>query len=348
AMSLKIRLLAGIALAALPAVASAQSFVPYVGLSGGWNQTRDADIDGVIDSEAEFDHGYAVSGSLGFRYDSNLRSELELSYRDNDIDSVRGFANSDGELNTLAIMANLYYDIGDWSGFVPYIGAGIGGARTDVEARAGANIVDDHDWNFAYQGIAGVGYAFNDNVMLTADYRYFATKDPELSTTAGSRFETENQNHTVMVGLRYSFGAPKAAPAPVTPVVAPPAPPPPAPPAPPPPAAAIPSAYVVFFDFDRADITAEAARIIAEAANAARTNSVTRIAVTGHADRSGTDRYNLALSQRRADAVRAELVRQGVTNDSITVAARGEAEPLVPTADGVREPQNRRVEIVFP
>ena len=69
--------------------------------------------------------------------------------------------------------------------------------------------------------------------------------------------------------------------------------------------------------------------------------------MAGHADRSGTPQYNQRLSQRRADAVAAELVRQGVSRNEIMVTAFGESRPLVPTADGVREPQNRRVEIVL-
>jgi outer membrane protein OmpA-like peptidoglycan-associated protein len=73
----------------------------------------------------------------------------------------------------------------------------------------------------------------------------------------------------------------------------------------------------------------------------------TRIEVAGHADRSGSPQYNQRLSQRRADAVAAELSRQGIARSNISVQAFGESRPLVATADGVREPQNRRVEIVL-
>ena len=85
----------------------------------------------------------------------------------------------------------------------------------------------------------------------------------------------------------------------------------------------------------------------AEAAQAAQSQQTTRIEVAGHADRSGTPQYNQRLSQRRADNVAAELVRRGVPRNAIVVTAFGESRPLVPTADGVREPQNRRVEIVL-
>jgi hypothetical protein len=105
--------------------------------------------------------------------------------------------------------------------------------------------------------------------------------------------------------------------------------------------------YMVFFDFDRSTITTVAQGTIRQAANDAKVGRVTRLQVTGHADRAGDEAYNMALSQRRAEAVRAELERNGVTAEQITVQARGESEPLVPTADGVREPQNRRVVISF-
>jgi OmpA-OmpF porin, OOP family len=103
----------------------------------------------------------------------------------------------------------------------------------------------------------------------------------------------------------------------------------------------------VFFDFDRADLTDRARQIIGEAAQNSRRVQSTRIEVAGHADRSGSPQYNQRLSQRRAEAVAAELVSQGVSRNEIMVQAFGETRPLVPTADGVREPQNRRVEIVL-
>jgi len=117
--------------------------------------------------------------------------------------------------------------------------------------------------------------------------------------------------------------------------------------APAPTAPAVPGqSLLVFFDFDRANLTPEATAVIRRAAETVRRGGVVRIAITGHADRSGTDAYNMALSQRRANAVRDALVREGVPGNRISTAARGESQPLVPTADGVREPQNRRTEIV--
>jgi OmpA-OmpF porin, OOP family len=108
-----------------------------------------------------------------------------------------------------------------------------------------------------------------------------------------------------------------------------------------------PSNFLVFFDFDRSDLSAEARRIIQSAVTAFRSGNRTRIAATGHADRAGRDDYNQRLSERRAASVREELVRLGLTSTQITTLGRGESTPLVPTADGAREPQNRRVELII-
>ena len=69
--------------------------------------------------------------------------------------------------------------------------------------------------------------------------------------------------------------------------------------------------------------------------------------VAGYADRSGGDRYNQGLSERRATAVRGYLVSRGIEDGTISTQGFGETNPRVPTADGVREPQNRRVEILY-
>jgi outer membrane protein OmpA-like peptidoglycan-associated protein len=105
--------------------------------------------------------------------------------------------------------------------------------------------------------------------------------------------------------------------------------------------------FIVFFDFDRSNITAQAQKTINDAVAAAKAGNSTRITLTGHTDRSGSEQYNQALSVRRGEAVKAAMIRGGIPANAIVVIGRGESQPLVPTADGVREPQNRRVEIVI-
>jgi hypothetical protein len=108
-----------------------------------------------------------------------------------------------------------------------------------------------------------------------------------------------------------------------------------------------PGGYLVFFAWDRATLTPDDQRVVAQAAEEFRRTGRARIDVTGHTDTSGSAEYNLELSQRRARMVADELARQGVAADEMVVVGRGEEDLRVPTADGVREAGNRRVEIVF-
>ena len=224
--------------------------------------------------------------------------------------------------------------------------------NTALNSRASGNISsDDSDGSVAYQGIAGLAFPIRwvPGLSATLEYRFMATEGVRLRTTASGQVNNgapvtlynsspqyDNYNHSIMLGVRYALNAPR--PAPAAPVAASPAP------------AAAPSptrTYLVFFDFDRADLTDRARQIIADAAQNAGRVQTTRIEVGGHADRSGSPQYNQRLSLRRAEAVAAELTRQGVARSAISVQAFGESRPLVATADGVREPQNRRVEIVL-
>ena len=113
-------------------------------------------------------------------------------------------------------------------------------------------------------------------------------------------------------------------------------------PAPPPPV----RNFLVFFDFDKSTLTPRALDIVKEAATVAKAGQNARVTCTGHTDTAGPANYNMALSLRRANSVKNALVQQGVPATSISVVGRGEEALLVATKDGVREPQNRRVEIV--
>lgn len=104
--------------------------------------------------------------------------------------------------------------------------------------------------------------------------------------------------------------------------------------------------FIIFFDRDSAAITAEAARILDNVARAYRPLSHCQLNVAAHTDRAGSDAYNLALSQRRGQAVIAYLRERGV-HATPRIEALGEAYPLVETPDGAEEHQNRRAEIVI-
>ncbi len=118
----------------------------------------------------------------------------------------------------------------------------------------------------------------------------------------------------------------------------------------PPPAVApmaAPKSYLVFFDFNKSDLTPQATTIVDQAAKNAGPAKVTQLQVTGHTDTVGSDAYNMRLSRRRAESVAAQLEKDGIPSSEIEIVAKGKRDLLVPTADGVKEPQNRRVQIVY-
>ncbi|MGB0748471.1 MAG: OmpA family protein [Magnetospiraceae bacterium] len=308
-------------LAIAPLTASAGDISgPYVSLGAGVNLHIDPTYNiGGVSRNIDMDYGWAGIGALGWGYDSGLRGEVELGFRNNNIDSINGTALTTEDVSVLSLMGNLLYDFDLDSSLTPYLGLGVGAAKINTDTP----LFDDSDTVLAGQAIAGVNYAVTEQLNLFLDYRYFITADPDFTPNVSGEY----QAHTVLAGLRWELTPP---PAPVAEPMAP-----------------IANQYIVFFDFDKSSLTDDAERIISLAADNSKKASVTKIATTGHADRSGSDTYNMGLSQRRAEAVKAELVRLGVAADAIYVRWKGERDPLVQTADGVREPQNRRVVIVF-
>jgi OOP family OmpA-OmpF porin len=299
-----------------------------------------------------FETGLATVASIGWGFGMGLRVELEGNYRRNEA-AGQGSVTGSGTGQSYGVMGNVLYDISlpfaPW--VTPYIGGGAGYLWRNannvaaVSAGRGAGLIsNDTQGVFAYQAIAGVSFPVSavPGLSVTLEYRYLQAEDAYFNARA---FETRNgntfaagsiksgyQNHSALAGLRYAFNTPRPAPVMAAPVAAAPAPA---------------RTYLVFFDWDRADLTDRARQIIGEAATNARAVSATRIEVSGHADRTGTAVYNQRLSVRRAEAVAGELVRRGVARNEITIQGFGFDRPLVPTAMGVREPQNRRVEIVL-
>lgn len=319
----------------------------YVSLEGGANwiddlsvlQSRDPDpAGGAVLSNSTFsvDTGWAVLASVGYGFSGHWRVELEGGYRNNHTTLA-----TDAELQEWSAMINILYDIPLTDRLSLSLGAGAGGdfANLDIPTLS----FDEDEWAFAYQGIAGLSYEISDRLDLFANYRYFRVSEPEFQGravfpgpapgTLGAQFD-DIVKHTATIGLRYHFGAPAA-----EPMVAPPPPPPPSEPA------AAPKEYIVFFGHNKSNLTPEALDVIKQAAAAAKQYGSSTITVVGHADRSGSPKYNQALSARRAGAVKGALVSEGIADGSISTSAKGETDPMVPTADGVREPQNRRVHI---
>ena len=111
--------------------------------------------------------------------------------------------------------------------------------------------------------------------------------------------------------------------------------------------ATVPHSYLVFFDFNKSNLTPAAVKIVDQAAADAVAGKTAQLTVTGHTDTVGSDAYNMRLSRRRAESVAARLEKDGIPSSEIEIVAKGKRDLLVPTADGVKEPQNRRVQIVY-
>jgi outer membrane protein OmpA-like peptidoglycan-associated protein len=309
-------LLAAAAVVALPAIAQAQQdvYAPgvYFGVEGGLNWLFNTTI---LNQQVSPQTGWAAGGKIGYDF-LGPRIEVEGLYRQNVQGNFFGNRAITGQISQVTVMANFLYDFNAFGNFVPYIGAGAGVGFVDSDYNLGSTV-------FAFQGILGVGYNFSPNLRFNIEGRYIGTTNP---TVAG--FGWSNNDAALLASVQVKFGA---------------APPPP----PPPPPAVAPPSFMVFFDWDRSNLSQQALVTIKQAADAFKAKGSARITATGHTDTSGPEAYNMALSLRRANAVKDALVREGVPAQAITVIGRGESQLLVPTADGVREPQNRRVEIVI-
>lgn len=328
----------------------------YAALRGGFNDLRPSNLIGSgVNSEAKFDNGTVLGLAIGHAYGNGWRMEAEVSRRDNDVKSVSGVSGT-GDVTSHALMLNGYYDFPAVSGITPYLGLGAGYALIDADVSpVGGSRIDDSDGTFAWQAIAGLALPLSNVLDLTADLRMFTAQDPSFNLVSGGSVDGEYRDTSFLIGLRWRFGAPaprQAMEAAVAPQPAP-KPMPEAKPMPAPKAAAVPQpkplprSFLIFFDWNRSVIRPDAQKILEAAAAAAKQGNLVRIELTGHADRSGTTRYNQRLSLRRANAAKAALVKLGLGSQGVSVAGKGESQPLVSTADGVREARNRRVEIIF-
>ena len=381
-MNLRSALLAATVMVA-PAAAMAQPVSGlYIGAGAGVNFLMNQTVNGLTypnipvgvpapgtgfkGSSIRTDAGFVGVVSLGYGLGNGLRIEAEGNFRQNKFTkaSNNGVSiSAGGDEYKYGGMLNVLYDIDVGLPITPYVGVGAGyswvqhknarfygtsGPTPGFPVGLGTQLrTNDGEGAFAYQGILGAAYniAAVPGLALTLEYRFLGlagsrnytyqylqgAPNANLATRARLTFN-DDYNHSVMLGVRYAFNA--APPSVAAAII----------PAPPPGDA---RTYLVFFDWDRSDLTDRARAIIAQAAQATTKVQVTRIEVSGHTDTTGTARYNQGLSVRRANTVKAELVRLGVPAAAITTAGYGFSRPLVATGPGVREPQNRRVEIVL-
>lgn len=321
-MTLKNIMLAGAAAIALTGAAAADTPAGfYLDLGAGANWVQD--IDQPMSSFDDFDMGYYVGGTAGYKIDNGLKFEFEVAYRSNDFDFVFGqtaLFRGTGEVTSFSVMGNMLYDIDLGPGYSLSLGGGVGTARVGFDSDFFSG---KRDWVFAFQGLAEIEAMVSDDIGIFAGYNYFEANNA-FDDTDGFDYKA----HTALVGVRFHFIEAEA---------------PPPPPPPPPPVAA--KTFIVFFNFDKSDLTPEAQAVVAEAAAAFKSTGSVSIAVVGHTDTVGSAAYNLPLSERRAASVKAGLVANGVPGDVVSTSGKGFSEPLVPTGPGVKEPQNRRATI---
>jgi OmpA-OmpF porin, OOP family len=340
----------------------------YVGGEFGAMIVEDMDVDvGATTNAITINHEYGYDGGIFVGYDFGaFRVEGEVAYKKADLDDYQTTIrlplegttfppgrDAGGSSSAMSFMINGMLDFGDDDGISGFVGGGVGMARVKANNyRNFANatpFLDGSDSGLAWQVFAGVRQAISDNMDVTLKYRFFNADKVRLTAFNGAATEHRFRSHSLLGGVTFNFGG--AEPLPPEPVPVPPepvpVPPEPTPPTPPPPAPCVAGPFMVFFDWDRDEITPQASAILDNAASAYQTCGQAQVMIAGHADKSGSDQYNVGLSQRRAANVRSYLAGRGIPDGVMTTEAFGESRPLVETQDGVREPQNRRVEITF-
>jgi outer membrane protein OmpA-like peptidoglycan-associated protein len=348
---------------------------PYVGVAGGYSILQDVGVNpqdgpfGPGPARQRFDHGFISAGAVGWAFTNGVEVDVLGAYQYSNVNNLvpvspPGVQRGGHEESYGAFLEELYaFNLPHFgmpiTWIQPYVGVGEGFLDTHVNAPEYLQNGDENHIGgttgpyFSYEGIIGAAFPITavPGLAFTADYRFVGGRDPgALNSVFYNKVDNKIVRgqigldkdvflHNFTIGLAYAFNS---------------APPPP-PPAPveaaPAPAPA--RSYLVFFDWDKAYLSPRARQIVAEAASSSVHVQATTIQVDGYADTSqalpgsrGQD-YNLRLSLRRADAVRSELIRDGVPSSVISVHGFGDSHLLVATGPNVREPQNRRVEIVL-
>ncbi len=301
-----------------------------------------------VASTLALDVGWAALASVGYAYDNGWRFEVEGGYRHNDFDrqipAVGPAVVVSGDLAEYTLMANVLYDFPSASGVTFSLGGGVGAdyARLDANSLlAPVAAIQDDRVSLAFQAIAGMSVQMTSWLDLVLNYRYlyvtdFQFSEPDSVVPANTNhLDTDDlQKHTVTLGFRFGAHKSQAAPAAATRPSAPPPPPPP-----------IARQFVIYFAFNKCNVTAEADMVLSEAAASARQLGSVSVKIVGQTDTVGSQRANQKLSECRAGAARSNLVSKGVPSDSIMAIGTGETRLFVQTGDNVKEPQNRRATI---
>lgn len=190
---------------------------PYVSLFGGVNFLTDSTTNYYgEDADVDFDAGFVVGGAAGFAFNNGFRAEFELAYRSNTVEEITtpegyGAYVSDGEMNALSLMVNVWYDFETGTDFRPFVGGGIGGALVNQEqvgGYEGYDWGDDQDGAFALQVGAGVAVDMG-RAELTLEYRFFSARGVDISGSYIDPYgevDADYDSHSIMVGFRLPIG----------------------------------------------------------------------------------------------------------------------------------------------
>lgn len=188
---------------------------PLLKVFGGVNLARDSDFNGSNQAfpsgEANLDTGTIVGFAGGYKFNKNFSAELEYSYRSNDLDSLKSTSGVDiaknGDLASVAIMANGYYHLDFGDGWSPYIGLGIGFLQeidSDVRYLDSSSQRDLEDEVFAWQAMIGAEVPIDQKWKLFGEGRFMSASSPEISNSNGS-YDINYENFSLLLGVTFQF-----------------------------------------------------------------------------------------------------------------------------------------------
>ena len=213
----------GVSAFALASTAFAQDYSndgTYISLGGGASMPSSSNINytnalgASANGKTTFDTGYILSGAVGYRWFSGVRTEVEFNYRRSDLNAISG-ATAAGRQQVMGLMGNILFEVGDVGGFRPYVGGGAGvgwnkwnnvQGGTSLTFPAGTALYNDRDPAFQWQGIAGVSHALSDGIDVFAEYRYIGLQNNKFaSTTVGLATGHDDRSHNALAGVRFNF-----------------------------------------------------------------------------------------------------------------------------------------------
>ncbi len=321
----------------------------YMSIEGGGEWIENVDIDEFTTppggagttSALRLDPGWVALTSVGYALESHWRLEIEGGYRYNQFDNLTPIGGPvtyvDGHYHRFTAMANGIYDFVGDNGTSLSLGGGIGANYARIDSRDLANPFNDDDIGLAVQAVTGLSVPVSNWLDVSLNYRFLyaphlTLEDDASIAPASANIDIDDQkSHTVTLGFRFgSRGEPVQAVAAREPE---------------PPQPQVPRQFLIFFGFNKCNITANADMVLSEAANAVRQLGTVAVQISGHTDTVGSLAANQRLSECRANAARDNLVGKGVPLAAITTRGYGEGQLLIQTGDGVKEPQNRRVNV---